>query len=427
MPILLLLFEAALAVYRIRQGKMQYKAAALVRGFAALLIIVLAAFSVITWGLRYYALVIVLVISAAVNATMAWRGKNEKIKRAGILLKSAVMWVLLLFAILPVILFPEYTPLPTTGEYGVKTATRHLVDESRTEPYSDESGRALTVEFWYPESDTGGFPLIVFSHGGFGTRKSNESLYRELASNGYVVCSVDHTYHCLYTTDSSGKLRLINGEYLKELSRENAKENKQGSLELYRKWMDVRTRDIDFVIDVVKSDPADEIYSLADSEKIGVMGHSLGGAAALGVGRKNPAVSAVIALESPFMCDILDVRDGEFVFESEDYPAPLLNVYSDSSWENLSSWPQYYENAKLISKPDKDTHNVHIEGVGHLSLTDLSLASPVLTRILDRQASSVKAKDCLERINAECLKFFDCYLKGITKTKKQETRHAFYK
>lgn len=337
--------------------------------------------------------------------------------RICILLRAVLITALLFIASLPAILFPEYKPLPTTGEYQVKTAVKHFADENRIETYNKHGGaRTLTVEFWYPEHTAGSFPLVVFSHGAFGTRASNETLFRELASHGYAVCSIDHTYQCLYTARENGELLLIDGRYMGELRNENAKEDKQNSLVLYRKWMGVRVADIHFVIDTIafqaKENSADELFRLVNTEKIGVIGHSLGGSAALGIGRLRSDIGAVIALESPFLCDILDVEKDLFVFESAEYPVPVLNVYSNSSWAHLTKWPQYAENARLISGSDKDAYSLHIAGAGHLSLTDLSLSSPILTRILNGHRSSISAEDCLARLNEICLSFFNCFLKN---------------
>ncbi len=149
-----------------------------------------------------------------------------------------------------------------------------------------------------------------------------------------------------------------------------------------------------------------------DTSKIGVMGHSLGGSAALGIGRMRNDVSAVIALESPFMCDIEAVKNGEFVFKNEIYPVPMLNVYSDSSWSNLAQWPQYAENYALLSGANSTAFNVHMSGVGHFTLTDLALASPLLTRIFNGKKSTTSTEYCLKTINKICLEFFDSYLKG---------------
>ena len=147
---------------------------------------------------------------------------------------------------------------------------------------------------------------------------------------------------------------------------------------------------------------------------IGVMGHSLGGSAALGIGRTRDDVSAVMALESPFMQDIEGVKDGQFIFTDKVYPVPVLNIYSDSSWNILAERPQYAANYAMLSDTDATTHSIHIPGVGHLALTDLALTSPVLTRILDREKStSEQTMLCLETINSACLEFFNKYLKEV--------------
>ena len=413
--ILLLFFEAALTVHRIKTQSMQQRLTAVLRTASILILIALCALSVLTWGFRYYALSTVMLISAVVNAARFLNNRvtATKLQPARIIWKAVGMSALLFIALLPAITFPEYRLLPTTGEYQVVTAIKHFSDESRIEAYTKHSGaRTLAAEFWYPSDTKGNFPLVVFSHGSFGTRTSNETLYRELASHGYVVCSIDHTYQCFYTTDKSGNVLLMSSEFMGEIRSENAKEDKQKSLELYRKWMDVRVGDINFVIDTIKTD-SDVMYGLINTEKIGMIGHSLGGSAAIGIGRMRSDIGAVVALEAPFMCDILDVENNEFVFESAEYPVPILNVYSDSSWTHLAKWPQYGKNVQLLSGSDKDAYSLHIAGVGHLSLTDLSLASPILTRILNGHATSVSSEDCLRLINKECLAFFDCYLKGI--------------
>lgn len=76
--------------------------------------------------------------------------------------------------------------------------------------------------------------------------------------------------------------------YLGEVAAENARADPQQSCASYRKWMSVRMGDIDLVIDRVVAEAAtagaDAPYQHVDPASIGVMGHSLGGSAALGVG-----------------------------------------------------------------------------------------------------------------------------------------------
>ena len=411
--------ETAFAVYCVITESNQQEVRSIIRIAAFTIFLLLVAVQIIEWSIRYYALAILLLILAVIGAVDLICRKEEKrpYKVARVVLKAIGMTVLMFAAALPAIIFPQYNMVETSGEYQVATATYAYTDMNRIETFTDTGAcRKLNVKMWYPENTETQCPLIVFSHGGISSKSSNESLYHELASNGYVVCSIDHTYHCLSTTDEDGHTTWIDNDYMHELFVEDAKSDRQQSYEYYQKWMKIRTGDISFVIDHIlqeaENDEADTAYRLINTARIGVMGHSAGGSAALGIGRMRDDVSAVIALESPFMCDIRGVEDGEFVFVDEIYPVPVLNVYSDSSWSHLAEWPQYAENHALLSDTDATAFNVHISGVGHFSLTDLALASPLLTRIFNGQKSTTDPRYCLRMINKVCLEFFDCYLKG---------------
>lgn len=339
-------------------------------------------------------------------------------KPAYVVLKAIGLILIILVFMLPSIIFPQYKAIATTGKYKVATESYAYTDIKRIETYTDTGeNRRLNVKMWFPENTVGQFPLIVFSHGAFGTKTSNTSLCNELASHGYVVCAIDHTYQCLFTAGGDGRKIWMNKSYIKEILNENAHIDKQKSYEFYQKWMKIRTDDISFVIDHLlseeNSNDLNPAYKLIDTTKIGVMGHSLGGSAALGLGRMRDDISAVVALESPFMCDIMGVKDEEFVFTDKIYPVPVLNVYSDQGWDLLHSSPQYTENVALLSVSNAAVCNVHISGVGHLTLTDLALASPFLTRVMNGKKSTTDSVYCLETINKVCLEFFDSYLKGV--------------
>lgn len=317
------------------------------------------------------------------------------------------------------LLFPKVTPLEPTGTYQVKREDCSYTDASRLETYADDgSFRELPVSFWYPAGvpEPRSCPLVVFSHGSFGVKESNETLYRELASHGYVVCSIDHTYHSFSAKLSNGKTVRISGAYMKELSADSPQDQPEQSLPRFEKWMALRTGDINFVLDTVIKKVSEEsgelsVYSLIDLSQICVMGHSLGGSATLGVGRQRSDIAAVIALEAPFLCDIRGVDpDGKFIFEESPYPVPVLNIYSDASWAHLREWKQYAENARLLDIESDDVQNVYLSGVGHIALTDLSLSSPFLTFVLDGFKTSAATQETLKKINEVCLAFLDEHL-----------------
>lgn len=318
------------------------------------------------------------------------------------------------------LLFPKVTPIEATGEYQIKREDCFYIDTSRLETYADDgSYRELPVSFWYSaeHQEIQSCPLVVFSHGSLGMRESNETLYRELASHGYVVCSIDHTYQCFSTKLLNGKTVRVSGAFLKELAADSPQDKPEQSFSHFEKWMSIRTGDINFVLDTVIEKVSEErgklsVYGLIDISRICVMGHSLGGSAALGVGRQRDDVTAAISLEAPFLCDIQGVdADGNFIFEQSKYPVPVLNVYSDASWEHLKEWKQYEENAQLLDMESDDIQNVYLSGIGHFSLTDLSLSSPFLTFIFDGFKTNYAPQETLKKINEICLEFLDEHLK----------------
>ncbi len=417
--LIVLTIEIFLAVVCLVTKSNQEKIRNIIRMIALVVFVLLVISKIIAWSFRYFTLAAVLLIFG-LSGLLTFVGKKKEksvYKTSDVILKALGLSLIIYIATMPAIIFPPYEPIKPTGKYQVGTQTYTYIDSDRVETYTDTGeNRKLNVKLWYPQNAFGKYPLVIFSHGSFGLKTSNESLFNELASHGYVVGSIDHTYQCLYTTDKVGHIILMAKSYVQEIVDQDAHSRKQQSYEYFKKWMNIRTGDISFVLNYIlaeaKINTVGSVYNLVDTSKIGVMGHSLGGSAALGIGRMRNDVSGVVALESPFMCDIEGVKDGQFVFTGKAYPVPVLNIYSDNSWGYLDKWPQYAANYALLANTNTTAFNVYIKGAGHLTLTDLALASPFLTKLLNRQKSTTDTRYCLITINKLCLEFFDCYLKG---------------
>ena len=330
---------------------------------------------------------------------------------------NVVTTTAIVFITLAVALFPSLGSVKITGEYSYASSVLEFTDISRIEEFkSDGSFRKLSVLVYYPVVggiENNSCPLIVFSHGGISTKTSNLSLFEELASHGYVVASIEHTYHAL-STEIGGKNVGIDSGYMKELNAENSHTNIENSYKCFQKWMKLRTGDINFVIDTFiqkSTNDNNSFYSLIDAKSIGVAGHSLGGSAALGVARQREDIKAVIALESPYMCDTVGVDGNKFMWNTEPYNCAIMNIYSDSGYPLVESDNKYVQNKNHLYNSG-NVEYYYIEGSNHYTLTDLVRTSPILCTLLGGSYKKT-GYDTLEFINQKSLVFFDQYLKSI--------------
>ncbi|MDR0267209.1 alpha/beta hydrolase [Paenibacillus sp.] len=414
------IFEVAFAVFCVRTHSNQQKIRGMVRIGALAVFLIFTLVSVIEWSFRWMALALLLFIWALLGLwTLLRRKEKHKVYKWGrVVGRAVIMFILVIIAAVPAIVFPQYRLPQVTGEYGVATKTYTYIDKNRIEEFTDTgANRFVNVEFWYPEHATGTHPLLVFSHGAYGIKESNASTYMELASHGYVVCSIDHPYHSFYTVSEGGKITMASQKYLQEFGngRKDGAHTVEEYYKLMQKWMKLRTDDMNFVIDTIlekaKSN-SDKVYQLVNPEKIGVFGHSMGGAASAWLGRERHDVTAVVNIDGPLFSDIVYNKEkNNFESTHQAYKLPLLNIYSDSVWQQLDS-SSYYAGNKTVEESGGEVHTVYFRGAKHLSLTDLSLFSPMLANMLLGEKAEIDKYKCLETMNRIILEFFDSYLKG---------------
>jgi len=424
-----LIFEIAFAIYCIATKQNHNKIKNWIRIAVFIVFVLLTVSSVLVWSFSWVMLAILLFL-LALNGTVTLilkKTNNKPYKTSSIVWKSIMMIMTFVFVLSPVIIFPQYPSPKVTGEYEVATATETFYDEDRIEEFVDtEQNRFVNVEFWYPKKTDGTYPLLVFSHGAYGIKESNASTYTELASHGYVVVSIDHPYHSFFTRSEDGIVTMINKDYYYEITNSN-KEGIYTKEELYKiiqKWMKLRTDDMNFVIDTIlkkANSDSSPIYSHINTEKIGVFGHSMGGAASVWLDRERDDISAVVNIDAPFFSELIYKKElDDFIASSKDFTTPLLNIYSDDVWRQLEISPIYIAN-KPNNEHFKEAYTVHLQGAKHLSLTDLSLFSPILTNILQGGKADIDNLYCLETENELILEFFDFKLKGIGQFTPKET------
>ncbi len=372
---------------------------------------------VFEWSFRYVMLLIVLVLQALAGAMILIRKKEKEYRLRKNIFRFVRNSFIFVFALFLAILCPQYEQLKTTGKYEIATAKYTWTDNSRVESFSQSGeNRALTVEFWYPKNADKTYPLVVFSHGAFGFSGSNYSTFAELASNGYVVASIGHTYHAFFTKDTDGKVTIVNTDFINKAIEISSNQDTGHEEEVYnttREWMKLRTDDENFVIDTIlkegESDKADFLFSIINPERIGLMGHSLGGASSAQVGRDRNDIDAVIVLDGTMLGEEVAFDNNKVVLNNVPYPVPLLNIYAEDHYTNSKKYEgDNYSNFHATQNAVCAYETVFLKA-GHLNFTDLPLFSPTLAKMLG--VGTIDKKYCVETMNKLVLEFFNCYLK----------------
>jgi dienelactone hydrolase len=204
----------------------------------------------------------------------------------------------------------------------------------------------------------------------------------------------------------------------------NGKYDQATAFELEKKWMQLQTADINFVLDTIltnaQDNQAEAVYHLIDPGKIGLMGHSLGGESSAQVARERNDIGAVVNLDADLGGEYLDYVNGKYVMNDSVYPVPILTVLSDSMVRLISAIPDASKVVAVehVSASAPNTYEVHIAGTDHQSLTDLPLVSPLLVSLMTssvKKAGGGETADkyyVIETMNDLVLMFFNTYLKG---------------
>lgn len=420
---MMLVFQIVFTVYCIKTQDNQNKVRSWFWLSTFIIFIGLILTSIIDWSFQWYLLGTLLFIFAIISLFRLATGKfgRKPFEKPRVVCRGIVTIFAFALVTIPAIIFPQYEDPEMTGEYKVNNFIYTFTDLNRIETFTNTGeNRKLTVEFWYPEETDEKYPLIVFSHGAFGVKSSNTSTFMELASNGYVVCSIDHPYHAAGTMDSDGNLTIGSSKFMQEVIDANRGiYSEKEQFRLYDNWMSLRTDDINFVIDTILNNIENssvEVYRLIDGNKIGLMGHSLGGAASSQLGREREDISAVINMDGSMLGEYSIDIEGRIVINNEPYPIPMLNFYSDYVMNKIIADPKYVYPNKYISSISLNAFEVCIRGSNHMSYTDLPLFSPFLANQLSgvSGASSKANVDkyyCIETMNKLVLEFFNCYLK----------------
>ncbi|MCM1258836.1 MAG: hypothetical protein NC307_13410 [Roseburia sp.] len=358
---------------------------------------------------------------------------KKEITKAKAVVGTVMGIILIGFSLVPAFLFTGYAGLETSGPYKVKETQAILIDHSRLETNeNDGSNREIPIHFYYPGSGAKNCPLILFAHGSFGYYHSNYSLYAELASNGYVVASIDHPYYAFFTKDTEGKTIIVDTGFMQtamNMQYSSDFTETEDDFKVTCEWMSLRTADENFVLDTIKTakdsgsldtawyteseDVKAEIlgvFEMTDTEKIGLTGHSIGGAVAVQLGRERDDIAAVIDIDGTMLGEEISFDNGTLSYNPEPYPIPALSLDNASHWESYAgSGGMDYVNTYMLDHA-LDAREIHFEGTEHMDFTDLPLFSPALSKLLGK--GEVDSSEFIPEVNGIILEFFNYYLKG---------------
>lgn len=421
--LMILLIEVVFFIRNTAVKKTNVKAKEYVRIAFEVLLVVLLAAGVLKGTFRYAMLMLVLAVQILINGISLIRRKERTYKLSRSIMLLIGNSFLYMFSLVAAFLFPQYKEPQITGEHKVATAVYSWTDETRIETYNDlGENREVTVQVWYPEED-GKYPLILFDHGGTGVMESNTSTYTELASNGYIVVSIGHPYQSMYVRNTSGKITIADQQYLMDVTTNNGADTPEDEEKVYhltQEWIALRRADDNFVLDTILEKAADneDVFARVNPDKIGMFGHSMGGAAAVEMGRVRNDIDAVICLEGTMFGEYNGFENGFETYRDEPYTVPVLDVYSRIIYDSAMALENVtYVNFDLAERAS-DYRCEIIEDAGHMNFTDLPLVSPFLAKALGGTSNenyvgvgSVNPLECTEKLNAIILDYFDTYLK----------------
>jgi dienelactone hydrolase len=267
----------------------------------------------------------------------------------------------------------------------------------------------------------GPYPVLVFSHGYGAIAVQNTALMEELASHGYAVFSIGHTYESVVEIFPDGRQIRFSPRKKIDMAISNlekgAEEIKSGdqaaSIALIKKFntpeawggsLDIWTADTQFVIDWLEKmntdDPAGPFYGRLDMEKVGVLGMSFGGATASQVLFEDHRVKATINMDGGApVGDLIDLPLNKPYMYMSSEPATSLGKLNQTVFDYM------------MEKASTDVYCITVMESKHENFMDLSVYSPLLkyTGLL----GNMDGQKMLRIMNAYTLAFFERHLKGI--------------
>lgn len=391
--------------------------------------------------------------------------KNERKQRPGNRRYFAAwLWTSMLIlytsvmVALPVLL-PVFSFNQPQGPYSVGTTVYHFIDKERPDEYSANptDNRELMVQLWYPaehgatektaayirdvsaitqglehalsfpawtlnhlglvkthaynniqlSSAEQKYPVLIFSHGMTGFRNQNTFQVEELASHGYIVVGIDHPYDAAATVYPDGREILI-------------QMNNLSGFEGLDAHMPLWTEDVSFILDRLeqlnKQDEQNLFTGRLDLDRIGMFGHSYGGATAVQMLMKDARIKAAINMDGTLYGDPIPgtgltkpylQMNGEKSIDKSVFDNKLDQAIAQSG-KTKEDYEEFWEETvrRRTNALQGGGYTMTILHTSHMSYTDFHLFSPLLPN------PGEDPRWVHRIINEVSVTFFDQYLKG---------------
>jgi predicted dienelactone hydrolase len=342
-------------------------------------------------------------------------------------------------------------PQPT-GTFAVGTTVLHLVDTNRVETHvmPPHGPRELMVQVWYPaavaprsrlapyrrwaettklssymavlkthsyldvpvaETATP-FPVLLFNPAWKNPRTQNTYQMEDLASHGFVVAAIDHTYISEPVAFPDGRIiRSNNTEEIDDLTNYTLEQNRAfGNAEA-----NYEAGDNSFVLDQLMQmdkDPDSRFFKRLDTNNVGVFGHSFGGGVAMQTALQDKRVRGAINLDGWIFGDVAERGLAKpLMLMYEPYYKPRdaeLNSPDVGMRRTAELNLQDLTNAKAtLAAHGGDV--VQMDSAAHMNFTDRSLFSPIHHLAASGSISADRAHLIAETYT---LAFFSKLLKG---------------
>ena len=285
------------------------------------------------------------------------------------------------------------------AQFGIPSGTFSSLNLLTCPPHWKAKGHPHQRELRKETENSDKYPLILFSPGLGNPRLYYSALAQEVASRGYVVVSIDHPY------DAGIVVFPDNATILAA----NITTDEQITFDL-----SVRVKDVSFILDQLSNPkvaqsliPDLEDECEIDVDKVGIFGHSLGGATTASTMLSDRRLIAGINLDGTFFGPLaspsstVTISEPFLIFTHEG-----KNISTDASWASI--WPKLRGWKRLLE----------LQGSAHGTFTDLPDVVDVLglsgklPAEVGELLGSIDGGRAMEVIGTYVSAFFDFVLKG---------------